>query len=326
MASSRPRRHTVVGLVRCGVTPFELGVTAEVFGYDRPDLHDPWYRFVLAAERPGPVSTDLGFSIGVARGLDALQRADTVVVIPNDEQGVSDELIDALWKAHRRGARIVSLCTGAFLLAEAGLLSGRRATTHWRRAAELAERFPDVEIDPNVLFVESDGVWTSAGSAASLDLCLHLVRCDFGAEVATALARRLVVPPQRDGGQAQFVDDPVLLLPGADLFSETLEWMEAHLHEPVSVADLAARSAMSPRTFASRFRQTTGTTPHQWLLRQRINLARRLLETTDESIEVIADRCGFGTAANLRLHFRRMVRTTPQAYRQTFCCPREEAS
>jgi AraC family transcriptional regulator, transcriptional activator FtrA len=247
-------------------------------------------------------------------------------VIPNDEIGISPALCDALCRAHRRGARIVSLCTGAFTLAEAGLLDGRRATTHWRRAAELVERWPSVEVDPNVLFVESDNVWTSAGSAASLDLCLHLVRCDFGAEVATALARRLVVPPQRDGGQAQFVDDPVLVLPGADLFGETLAWMEEHLHEPVSVADLAARSAMSPRTFARRFRQTTGTTPHQWLLRQRINLARRLLETTEEPIEVIADRCGFGTAANLRIHFRRLVRTTPQAYRNMFCCPKEEVA
>ena len=313
-------RHHVVALVAEGVTPFELGVTAEVFGYDRPELHDPWYRFTLAADRPGAVQTDLGFSIGVEAGLDAVRRADTVIVVPNNERGVSDDLLDAVRRAHVRGARIVSLCTGAFTLAAAGLLDGGRATTHWRRAAELASRFPQVDIDPNVLFVESDGVWTSAGSAASLDLCLHLVRCDLGAEVATALARRLVVPPQRDGGQAQFLDDPVLVMPGADLFAETLEWMEEHLHEPVSVADLAARSAMSPRTFARRFRQSTGTTPHQWLLRQRINLARRLLETTDEPIEVVADRCGFGTAANLRLHFRRIVRTTPQAYRATFCC------
>jgi transcriptional regulator GlxA family with amidase domain len=303
-----------------GLSPFEFAVACEVFGIDRSELGVPWYRFLVCAAQPPPVTTQSGFTIDTPYGLDALQRADTIVVpaTDNNEGEKLDDLLEALRKAHRRGARIVSVCTGAFTLAAAGLLDGRRATTHWRHADELARRFPKVEVDPCVLYVDDGDILTSAGTAAGIDLCLHIVQQDFGAEVANALARRMVVPPHRDGGQAQFVDSPIPDLPAADPFNDTLVWIQEHLDQQISVERLAQRSAMSPRTFARRFRSTTGTTPHQWLLRQRVLLAQRLLETTDHSIELIASRCGFGTATNLRQHFQRVVRTSPNAYRRTF--------
>ena len=228
------------------------------------------------------------------------------------------ELLDALRAAHRRGARVMSFCTGAFELAEAGLLDGRRATTHWAHAEEFAERFPAVNLDPGVLYVDEGSVLTSAGTAAGIDLCLYVVRKDHGADVANGLARRMVVPPHRDGGQAQYVDDPVPDGPGADLFGETIAWLQAHLSEPITVEDLARRSAMSPRTFARRFRATAGTTPMQWVLRQRVLLAQRLLETTDEPVDRVAELAGFGSPAALRQHFHRLVRTSPTAYRRAF--------
>ena len=210
------------------------------------------------------------------------------------------------------------MCSGAFVLAAAGLLDGRRATTHWMFADDLAERYPEVKVDPDVLYVDEGDVLTSAGTAAGIDLCLHVVRMDFGAEIANAVARRMVVPPHRDGGQAQFVDEPVPDGLGADLFGDTLTYMQEHLDEALPVDDLAARAAMSPRTFARRFRAATGTTPHKWLVRQRVLLAQRLLETTDLPVDRVAERCGFGSAAGLRDHFTRQVRTSPLAYRRTF--------
>jgi transcriptional regulator GlxA family with amidase domain len=204
------------------------------------------------------------------------------------------------------------------VLAAAGLLAGRRVTTHWAESAELASRYPDLQVDPNVLYVDDGDIMTSAGSAASIDLCLHVVRQDYGAEVAARLARQLVVPPYRDGGQAQYIEAPLHVMAGADLFTDTLAWMQEHLGEPQAVSDLASRSAMSTRTFARRFASATGTTPYQWLLRQRLQLAQRLLETSDLPVDAIAHQAGFSTAANLRKHFDRRVRTTPQAYRHTF--------
>ncbi len=211
----------------------------------------------------------------------------------------------------------MSDCTGAFLLAAADLLDGRRATTHWMHAEELARRYPKIELDPGALYVDDGEIITSAGTAAGIDLCLHMVRRDSVAEIANMVARRMVVLPHRDGGQAQFVDQPPPDLPASDPFARTLVWVQEHLDEPLSVNDLASRSAMSPRTFGRRFRATAGTTPHQWLLRQRIVLAQRL-ETTDISVDLIADRCGLGTATNMREHFQRIVRTSPNAYRRTF--------
>jgi len=213
----------------------------------------------------------------------------------------------------------MSICTGAFMLAAAGLLDGRRATTHWSHAEEFATRFPNVKLDPAVLYVDEGDILTSAGTAAGIDLCLYVVRQDFGADIANAVARRMVVPPHRDGGQSQFVEQPLPDAEDGDLFTETLVWVHGHLDEPLTVEDLARRSAMSPRTFARRFRETTGTSPYRWMLLQRVLFAQRLLETTDLPVEVVATRCGMGAAANLREHFRRVVGTSPMAYRRTFC-------
>ena len=212
----------------------------------------------------------------------------------------------------------MSVCTGAFVLAATGLLSGRRATTHWMHADRLAEQYPDIDVDPSVLYVDEGDILTSAGTAAGIDMCLHVVRKDLGAEVANAVARRMVVPPHRDGGQAQFVDLPLPTCPDSDPLTRVLDWMLEHLDEPLAVDEVARRSAMSPRHFARRFRAATGTTPHQWVLGQRVLLAQRLLESTEEPIEMIASRCGFGSAAALRVHFQRAVATSPQAYRRAF--------
>jgi transcriptional regulator GlxA family with amidase domain len=244
-----------------------------------------------------------------------------VIVLPTVSIGqqVPAALLEALRQAHARGSRIVSLCTGAFALAAAGLLDGRRATTHWTECDALARQYPRVTVDPGVLFVDEGDILTSAGSAASIDLCLHVVRQDHGTEIATQLARQLVVPPQRDGGQAQYISAPMPAIGSSSPFAGTLAWLQEHLHETVTVEELAARSAMSPRTFARRFTGAAGTTPYQWLIHQRVQLAQRLLETTDLPVESVAEKSGFSTAANLRKHFSRTVHTSPQAYRRTWC-------
>ena len=303
-----------------GVTAFELGVACDVFGDEwAPIVGVPWYRTFVCGIPPGPVTTDSGFQILPGHGPGLIRTAGTVIVLPTISSAqVPGELLDALREAHARGSRIVSLCTGAFALAAAGLLDGRRATTHWTECGELARRHPKVSVDPRVLFVDEGDILTSAGSAASIDLCLHVVRLDYGTEIATQLARQLVVPPQRDGGQAQYIDAPLPVLDGSSLFAGTVDWLQEHLHEAVTVEDLADRAAMSPRTFARRFLASTGTTPYQWLIRQRIQLAQRLLETSDLPIDSVAQRSGFSTGANLRKHFTRAVHTSPQAYRRTF--------
>lgn len=311
-------RHRVAVLISPGVSPFEFGVACEVFGLDRSDLGVPWYRFELCAETAGPVPTQLGFSVEAPHGLRALRRADTIVLPPAQRRPTPAPVLAELRRAHARGARLLSLCTGVFALAEAGLLQGRRATTHWMHLGEVAARHPEIELEPDVLYVDEGDILTSAGTAGSIDLCLHVVRRDFGAEVANAVARRMVVPPHRDGGQAQYIDRPINDRPGGELFDATLRWAIEHLDQPITVQDLARRSAMSPRTFARRFTEVTGTTPHQWLTAQRVLHAQRLLEGSDLSIERIAEACGLGTAANLRLHFQRIVRTSPGRYRRTF--------
>jgi len=319
----RPRRHSVATVICHGVAPFEMAVPCEVFGIDRSELGVPWYRHMICAAEAPPIRSSQGFTIDTPYGLDHVVRADTVVVPAWGAAQLDDDpppaLLEALRAAHRRGARILSVCSGAFVLAAAGLLDGRRATTHWMHAEALAERYPEIDVDPDVLYVDEGDVMTSAGTAAGIDLCLHVVRLDFGAEIANAVARRMVVPPHREGGQAQFVEAPMTSgEPGSDRFAATLEHMLEHLDEPLSVETMADRAAMSPRTFARRFRATTGTTPGQWLVRQRVLLAQRLLETTDDPVELIAVRCGFGTAAGLRLHFRRVLDTSPLVYRRTF--------
>ena len=318
------RKPPVVAIVVYdGVALFELAAANDVFGTDITTASgEPLYQ-VLICGLASSVMTEAGFRMEVPRGLDALDAAQTVVVPPTlfPEQ-VPAEVLEALRQARSRGQRLMSLCTGAFVLAAAGLLDGRTATTHWSECADLARRYPRVAVDPGVLYVDEGDLLTSAGSAASLDLCLHVLQRDYGTQVATRVARDLVIPLHRPGGQAQYIETPVPEPDGGgDLFADTISWLQAHLDQEVTVADLAARAAMSPRTFARRFPASTGTTPLTWILRERVRLAQRLLETTDLPVDAIAGKTGFGTADNLRKHFGRMLHTTPQTYRRTFRDP-----
>ena len=303
-----------------GIALFEFGVASDVFGIDRTaDYGVPWYRLTVCSSGGQAVTSDSGLRIGGAAGLRAMRNADMVIVPPlSPEMPVPDLLLRELTRAHRRGARIVAFCTGAFVLAAAGLLDGRRATTHWEECPQLAREYPLVRVDPSVLYVDGGDVLTSAGSAACIDLCLHIVRGDHGAEVAARLARELVVPPFREGGQAQYIESPLPALDPADPFLDVLSWAQSHLAEPITIADLAKRAVMSKRNFARRFQSALGTTPYRWILRQRMQLAQRLLETTDLSVEGIAEVSGFATAANLRARFLDGLHTTPSAYRRTF--------
>ena len=303
---------------------FELATAVEVFGADRSWLTPDWYSFKLCAAEPGEVRTELGLLLDTPYGVDDLVCADLVIV---PAAGTQPErhgpLLEALRAAHANGARIASICTGAFILAEAGLLDGRRATTHWAYADDLAARYPKVTVDPNVLYVEDGPMFTSAGSAAGIDLGLHLVRSDFGSDIANAVARRMVVPPHRDGGQAQFVASP-LPKAEADTLGPVLDWALAHLHEQLTLDDLADVAHVSVRTLMRRFADATGTTPLQWLLVQRVRRAQHLLESSDEPVERIASLSGFGSAANLRQHFTRVVGVPPMSYRRTFKCEHDE--
>jgi AraC family transcriptional activator FtrA len=303
------------------VAPFELGVLCEVFGTDRSADGFPSYRFTTCSPGGRAVRTSAGFTIVPHADLAPLDKADLVAVPAVPEDLVPPpELLAALRRAVDRGAFVLSVCTGAFVLGAAGLLDGRRCTTHWRHAEELARRYPRADVHPNALYVEDGTVLTSAGTAAGIDLCLHLVRKAHGSEIATKLARRMVVPPQRAGGQAQYIEAPLPRTPTAPTLEPLLSWLAAHLDEPNDVDTLAARAHMAPRTFARRFRAETGTTPHDWLTTQRVLLARRLLEETDLGIDAVAARAGFGAAAALRHHFARRVGATPQAYRELFRC------
>ena len=317
-AISSPSPLDVAIVVFDGVNAFELGVASEVFANaSMVETRNPWYRFSVCGA--GPVTTDTGFIVVPPHGLARIGRATTLIVPPaTDLSQVPETVFTAVRRAHTRGCRIVSLCTGALILAEAGLLDGRRATTHWEDCEELARRYPKVRVDPAVLYVDEGDVMTSAGSAASLDLLLHLVRQDLGSETATRLARALVVAPQRAGGQAQFIESPMATVEADHLFADTIAWAQEHVHEALTVRDLARRSAMSPRTFARRFVASTGTTPHQWIQHQRVHLAQQLLETSDLSIDQVAEHSGLGSADNLRQHFGRILLTTPQAYRRAF--------
>jgi transcriptional regulator GlxA family with amidase domain len=305
-----------------GFSPFELSVPCEVFGSDRTDDGLPGYDFAVVAGEPGPIRSEVGFTLGSCAGLERLRTADLVVVpAPSDERrvraGWPGPLLAELRATVGRGGRVLSVCTGAFVLGAAGLLDGRSCTTHWRHARELAAMYPAAKVDPAVLYVDDDPVITSAGTAAGIDACLYLVRKEQGGRVANAIARRMVVPPHRDGGQAQYVEFPVGS-PACDTLGEVIEWMLRNLGRPMSVPELAGLAAMSPRTFARRFVQETGTTPQRWLTGQRILLAEQLLEETDETVDVIAERAGFGNATALRHHFRAWRATTPKAYRRAF--------
>ncbi|MEV5569955.1 helix-turn-helix domain-containing protein [Spirillospora sp. NPDC052269] len=309
--------HTVAVAVADGILHFELALAYELFSSPRPALAGSWYEPVICGA--GPLRADGRFLLEPDDGLDRLPLADTVIV-PGWAEVDADpppDLVAAVRAAHEAGARVASLCTGAFVLAAAGLLDGLRATTHWAHTEALAVRHPDVEVDPDVLYVDNGSVLTSAGKAAALDLCLHLVRLDHGSAVANAAARRLVVPPHRPGGQAQFVATPVPER-GDHPLSDLLAWVSERLDEPLTVEDLARRANISSRHLGRHFRATAGTTPLQWLLTQRIRRAQELLETTDESVDAIAAATGMGTAATLRRHFNRTVGVPPDAYRRTF--------
>ena len=311
--------HTVAVAVTPHAPIFELAVPCEVFGISRPELMDPWYGFRLCARDPEtPVAA--GFRVATTCGLEGLMGAGTVIVpaCANVHEAPPPDLVAAVRAAYERGARVAAICSGAFLLAAAGLLDGRRATTHWMHAAELARRYPKVRIDASVLYIEDGGVFTSAGTAAGLDLCLELVRRDHGSAVANALARRIVIPPHRDGGQAQYVEAPVPGHAGDDGLAEVLEWALHRLDRPLTLADLADAAHVSPRTLARRFAAGVGMSPLQWLLTQRIRRAQELLESTDEPVDRVAEHAGFGTAANLRNHFVRFAGVSPAAYRRTF--------
>lgn len=313
--------RTVAVLIYDAVNPFELGVATEVFGFERPELGVPWYRLLICAEGRRPVRTAIGALLTTPYTFEHVAEADTIVV-PGSRPGivpVSEELLETLRRSYQRGARIMTLCTGTFLLAAAGLLDGRCVTTHWAWAAELAARYPGVQVDPQRLYIDDGQILTSAGTAAAIDLALHVVRQDYGAEIATAIARRMVVPLHRDGGQAQYIETPLLAATEeGEPFGETLAWIMAHLHEDLTVEQMAARAVMSSRTFMRRFHAALGTTPYQWLLQQRIVQAQRLLETSNESIERVAACCGFSSAATFRLHFQRARYISPQAYRNAF--------
>ncbi|MGP4048025.1 helix-turn-helix domain-containing protein [Streptomyces sp. 2A115] len=307
---------TVALAVTDGMLHFELSLAYEVFDAAPVGVTVPWYDVAVCGSGAARVGR---FRLEPDGGLDQLARADTVIVpawADVDEDPPAD-LVDAVRAAHEAGARVASLCTGAFVLAAAGLLDGRRATTHWAHTEALAARYPRVEVDPDVLYVDNGRVLSSAGKAAAMDLCLHLVRLDHGSAVANAVARRLVVPPHRAGGQAQFVTTPV---PARDdhPLAALLPWVIERLEHPLTVEDLARQARMSSRNLGRHFRAATGTTPLRWLLTQRIRRAQELLEATDASVDAIAEATGMGTAATLRRHFNRTVGVPPDTYRRTF--------
>ncbi|MEV6615706.1 helix-turn-helix domain-containing protein [Streptomyces sp. NPDC051051] len=325
--SGRRRKEIVAVLLFSGGPIFESSIPLSVFGIDRQDAGVPRYRLLVCAGEDGPLRTTGGLELTAPHGLEAISRAGTVVV-PAWRSITSPppaDALDALRRAHEEGARIVGLCTGAFVLAAAGLLDGRPATTHWMYAPTLAKRYPSVHVDPRELFVDDGDVLTSAGTAAGIDLCLHIVRTDHGNEAAGALARRLVVPPRRTGGQERYLDRSLPEEIGADPLAEVVAWALEHLHEQFDVETLAARAYMSRRTFDRRFRSLTGSAPLQWLITQRVLQAQRLLETSDYSVDEVAGRCGFRSPVALRGHFRRQLGSSPAAYRAAYRARRPQS-
>ncbi|AMR80920.1 GlxA family transcriptional regulator [Cupriavidus nantongensis] len=322
--------HTVAVIAFEGISPFHLSVPCIVFGDDLDRLGVPRYRLLICAEKPGLISTMSGFRIEVEHDLSVLEQADTVIMPAWRDPGerAPQALLDALRAASARGARIAGLCLGTFVVAEAGLLDGRTAATHWAWADDFAQRYPRVRLDRDSLYIDDGATLTSAGTAAALDCCLHLVRRDHGAEVANRVARRMVVAPHRHGGQAQYIEHPLPQADGADRLSLTLDWAIAHLAEPLTLDTLAAKAGMSRRNFTRRFKEKTGTTVTQWLLNHRLTAARRLLETTDKGVDLVAGLVGFGSAVSLRQHFTQALAVSPSAYRKQFgtAVPRDRAS
>ncbi|WP_426187350.1 GlxA family transcriptional regulator [Microbacterium sp. TWP3-1-2b2] len=319
---------TVACIIQDGFAPFEFGVACEAFGLDRTDDGVPNFDFRVVTADPGKVTSKIGFSINVEDDLSFAYEADLVIVcpIPRKWWGATDpRILDVVRDAEARGAWLLTICSGSFVIAQAGVLDGRRATTHWMYADEMKAMFPEVDVDPDVLFVQDGRIITSAGTAAGLDACLHLLRQEIGAELTNRVARRMVVPPQRDGGQAQYIDRPLPVVQSDSLVTVT-DWAIGNLREELTVDQLASRAHMSPRTFARRFKAEHGATPAAWLARQRIIHAQRLLERSDLGLDAIAVECGFGSAAVLRQNFARVLATTPTAYRAKFACADEPAA
>ncbi len=316
----RMSTHRVAVVAYDGVSPFHLSVPCMVFADDLPRLGAPRYTLTVCAERIGKIETLSGFSLLVEHDLGALDEADTVIIPawPNPQTPPSARLLAALQAAHRRGARMVGLCVGAFVLAEAGILDGRRASTHWVFAEDFAQRFSDVELDRAALYVDEGDILTSAGTAAAIDCCLHLLRRDHGAEIANRVARRMVVAPHRSGGQAQYIEQPLPDAFSGGRFEKTLQWALENLREPLGLDDLAERAAMSRRNFSRRFLKATGSTVSQWVLTQRLAMVQRLLETTDQRIEAVSDAAGFGSPVTMRQRFVEAFSISPLAYRRHF--------
>jgi AraC family transcriptional activator FtrA len=308
----------VVALAYDGLCTFEFGIAVEIFGLPRPEITVPWYRFRVCSVDRGSLRATGGVRVSAGAGVSALRRAGTIVIPGwrNADERPPERLLRELVAAHARGARLLTICSGVFVLAEAGLLDGKRATTHWRYVERLRARYPRIQVEPDVLYVDEGRILTSAGSAAGIDLCLHLVRRDYGADIANRVARRLVVAPHREGGQSQYA--PLAMGPATSGgLAPLLEWAQARLADDLSVERLARRAHLSPRTFARRFRAEVGTTPHRWLTHQRLLAAQHRLETSREPVDRIAEKVGH-TPETLRLHFRRTLRTTPTAYRRRF--------
>ncbi|MBA3676914.1 MAG: transcriptional regulator FtrA [Sphingosinicella sp.] len=311
--------HLVALLAYDGLCAFEFGCAVEIFGLARPELEIPWYDFKVCGIEPGPLRSIAGMTMMAPHGLEQLASARTII-IPGwrgVDAPVPEELIAILRDSHERGARIASVCSGAFVLAATGLLDGRRATTHWRYAAALARNYPAIEVDPDILYADEGSLITSAGSAAGIDMMLHLIRRDHGAKICNLVARRLVTQPHREGGQAQFIDRPVPAVRDSRL-AGVLDYIRRSPAEDHEIGDLAARAAMSPRSFFRKFRSAVGMSPYEWLTRERVEIAKELLEESDQSIDQIAEESGFGATETLRYHFRRIVGKSPSDYRSLF--------
>lgn len=314
------RPHLVVALAYDRLCTFEFGCVVELFALPRPELGVDWYRFAVCASEPGPVRAAGGIKVQAPYRLALMDRADTIVIPGwrDPDETPPEPLLKKLRAAHRRGARLCSICSGVFVLAAAGVLDGATVTTHWRYAERLQARYPALRVNPDALYVDAGRIVTSAGSAAGLDMLMHLVRRDHGSAIANRVAQRLVLPPHRDGGQAQFVPRPLPSV-GGDRLAKLIDWMRAHAGQPHTLASLAARAAMSPRTLQRQFRDATGLGPYEWLIRERVGLAKGMIER-DPALPVarVAALAGFGSEESLRRHFRRIAATSPAAYRRSF--------
>jgi AraC family transcriptional activator FtrA len=320
------RRPTTTGplvaaLAYDGLCTFEFGIASEVFGLSRPEMGKDWYRYSVCGIEDGPLRAAGGLLVNATAGLNVLRKAD-LVVIPGwrgIEEPVPTALIGELVRAHKRGARIMSLCSGISVLASTGLLNNRHATTHWRYTSTIEARYPLIQIEPDKLYVDEGDVLTAAGSAAGIDLCLHVVRKEFGPKAANSVARRLVVPPHREGGQVQFIQRPVLDERENSRFGSLIDWLRSHLNRPHTIDDLARKAGMSSRTFQRRFQEATGSPPGEWLVSERVRLAQEHLERdNDVSLEEIAEMCGFGSLETMRHHFKRRTGVAPASYQKRF--------